>query len=225
MKIPLLVLCALLCPVHLSAEKTETILARMDEASVMFKGVSADVRMTVFTKVIADTDVQTGTLEMQHLKGKSTRAILKLKGQTDSHVVFLFDNTVRLYTPKLKLIQDYDVGKSSDLLSQFLLLGFGSSGKELEESYDVNNAGSETISGQETTKLVLLPKSAKVREKISKVEMWIPVGQAYPVQQQFFEPNGNYRITQYGSVKLNPPSTIKGTLEFKPPAGTKKQTP
>jgi outer membrane lipoprotein-sorting protein len=221
MKLSLLVLCALPAAASLHAENSETILARMDEAAATFKGVFADVRMTVFTKVIDDQDVQTGTLKMQRLKGKSTRALLSLSGQSDSHTVFLFDNTVQIYTPKLKLLQTYDVGKSSDLLSQFLLLGFGSSGKELMDSYDVNNAGIEKIAGQETTALVLLPKTAKVKEKLSKVEMWIPEGEAYPVQQQFFEPNGNYRIMQYSNLKPNPP--IKGNLEFKPPSGTKKQ--
>jgi outer membrane lipoprotein-sorting protein len=220
MKIPLLVLCVLLSALNLCAENTETVLARMDEASLTFKSVSANVRMTVYTKVIDEKDVQTGTLQMQRPNGKGTRALLKLSGGNDDHVVFLIDNIVRVYTPKLKIIQDYDVGKSSDLLSQFLLLGFGSSGKELLQSYDVNNAGTENISGQETTHLVLLPKSPKVKEKLGKVEMWIPVGESYPCQQQFFEPNGNYRITLYSDVEIN---HIKGTLDYKPPAGTKKQ--
>jgi len=223
MKIPLLVLCALLGVVSLRAESTETILARMDEASLTFRGVFADVRMTTLTKVIDEQTLETGKLKMQRQKGKSARYILSLSGQSDSHVVFLFDNTVRIYTPKLKLIQDYDVGQSSDLVAQFLLLGFGSSGKELKENYDISNAGSDRISGQETTKLVLLPKSAKVKEKLSKVEMWIPFGEAYPVQQQFNEPNGNYRIMQYSNLEPNP--LIKGNLEYKPPAGTKKQHP
>jgi hypothetical protein len=46
------------------------------------------------------------------------------------------------------------------------------------------------------------------------------VGESYPCQQQFFEPNGNYRITLYSDVEIN---HIKGTLDYKPPAGTKKQ--
>ena len=101
------------------------------------------------------------------------------------------------------------------------MLGFGSSGKELTESYEVNNAGTEKIAGQETTHFVLLPKSDKVKEKIAKVEMWIPIGKAYPLQERFIEPNGNYRTTTYTNVTINPP--LKGNLEFKPPPGTKKE--
>lgn len=222
MKTPLLVLCALVGTASLvSAENTDVVLARMSEVALTFKGMSSDVRMLTYTKVIDDSEEETGTLQMQRIAGKPTRALLKLAGKDDAHVVFLFDNMVRLYTPKLKLIKDYNVGKSSDLVDQFLLLGFGSSGKELTESYEINNAGTDKIAGQETTHFVLLPKSDKVKEKIAKVEMWIPVGKAYPVQQRFFEPNGNNRTTTYTNLTINP--ALKGNLDFKPPPGTKKE--
>jgi outer membrane lipoprotein-sorting protein len=165
--------------------------------------------------------VQNGILTMQRLKAKGTRAILDFSAEKDSRVIYLFNNTVRFYYPKLKLYQDIDVGKSSDVLNQFLLLGFGSSGKELMDSYQITSAGSETIAGHETTKLSLEPKSAKAKETLIKVEVWIPQGAAYPVQQQFFKPSGNYVKVLYSNSKFNP--TIKGTLEFKLPSGTKKQ--
>jgi outer membrane lipoprotein-sorting protein len=133
----------------------------------------------------------------------------------------LFNDTVRFYYPKLKLYQDIDVGKSSDVMNQFLLLGFGSSGKELMENYEITSEGSETVAGQETTKLMLEPRSAHAKETLIKVDVWIPQGVAYPIQQQFFKPSGNYVTVLYSHIKLNPP--IKGTLEFKLPAGTKKQ--
>jgi len=221
MKIPVLVLCALATAVTLPAETTEAILARMNDVSANFKAMSSNISMTTFTKVIDDKEVETGTLQMQRLPGKPARALLKVSGETDSHEVFLANNMVRIYTPKSKLVKDYNVSKSSNLVDQFLLLGFGSSGKELMESYEISNAGTEKIAGQDTTHLVLTPKLAEVKEKIAKVEMWIPVGKAYPVQQQFFEPNGNYRTTTYTDLTINPP--IKGSLEFKLPPGTKKE--
>ena len=222
MKIKPLMLCALLAgAMNLAAESTDVILARMNEVAAAFKGMSANVAMTTYTKVIDDKEVETGTLKMQRIPGKPTRALLSVSGESDSHVVFLADNLVRLYTPKAKLIKDYNIGKSGELVDQFLLLGCGSPGKELEQNYQINNAGTEKIAGQETTHLVLLPRSNQVKEKIAKVEVWIPVGKACPDQQQFFEPNGNYRITTYSDLVINPP--MKGNLEFKVPPGTKKE--
>jgi outer membrane lipoprotein-sorting protein len=221
MKIPLVVLCALLAGVNLPAEDAKTILARMDEASQTFKAVFADVQMVTFTKVINDTTTENGTLETQRQKDKGTRAVINFSGQSDARVISFFGSTVRIYYPKLKLYQDYSVGQSSDVLNQYLLLGFGSSGKELTESYDVTGAGEETVAGLQTTKLVLIPKAAKVRETLTKIEVWIPQGMAYPVQQKFFKPSGDYFTTRYSNIKLNPP--IKGKLEYGMPAGTKKQ--
>jgi outer membrane lipoprotein-sorting protein len=221
MKIPLVVLCALLASVKLPAENLNTILARMDEASQSFKAVSANVQMTTFTKVINDKTIENGTLEMQRQKGKGTRAIIDFSRQSDARIISFFGSTIRIYYPKLKLYQDYNVGQSSDVLNQYLLLGFGSSGKELMESYDITSAGEETVAGQEATKLVLTPKAEKVRETLSKVEVWIPQGMAYPLQQKFSKPSGDDFTTRYSDIKLNP--AIKGNLEFKPPPGTKKQ--
>jgi len=221
MKTLLVVLCTLAAAVNAPAENLETILNRLDQASITFKGMSADVQMTTFTKIIDDKTVENGTLQMQRQKGKSTRAIIDFSKQTDARVIAFFDNTVRIYYPKLKLYQDYDVGKNSDVLNQFLLLGFGSSGKELMENYEITNAGSEKVSDLDTTHLVLSPKAEKVKEKLSKVEVWIPEGESYPIQQKFIEPSGNYRRVLYSKVNLKP--SIKGNLEFKLPSGTKKQ--
>jgi len=103
-----------------------------------------------------------------------------------------------------------------------LLLGFGSSGKELAQSYDISAGGTENVAGVETTKLLLLPKSAEVKQRLSKIEMWMPANAAYPVQQQFYEPSGNYERVTYSNVKLNP--SIKGNLELKLPSGVKRKS-
>jgi outer membrane lipoprotein-sorting protein len=120
------------------------------------------------------------------------------------------------------MYQDYDVGKNSNVLNQFLLLGFGSSGKELAQSYEISAAGTENVAGVEATKLLLLPKSEGVKQRLSKIEMWIPANAAYPIQQQFYEPSGNYEKVTYSNVKLNP--SMKGNLELKLPSGVKRRS-
>jgi outer membrane lipoprotein-sorting protein len=218
MKIPIVVLCALLGAGNLPAESLETILAHMDEAAAAFKAAAAEIQLTTFTKVIGDKTVENGTFKMQRTKDKSTRVIIDFSNEKDARVIYFAGKIVRMYLTKTKLYQDFDVGHS-DALNEFLLLGFGSSGKELTESYQIATNGTESIAGQETTKLLLVPKSAKAREKLSKVAVWIPVGGANPVQQQFFYPSGNYQVVLYSNLKLNP--AIK--VEFKLPPGAKKQ--
>ncbi len=219
MRTSLLVLCALLCASSLPAESTDAIVARMNEQAASFKGLSAHVNITTYTKVIDDKTDESGTLEMQRSSVKDLRVLLTLTSGSDSHIVFLAHNMARVLEGKT--IKDYDLGKNATLVDQFLLLGFGGSGKDLMDNYDINNAGTQKISDEETTHLVLLPKNPQVKEKLQKAELWIPVGKAYPIQQQFIEPNGNYRLTTYSNVTLNPPR--KKALEFKPPPGTTKE--
>jgi len=49
----------------------------------------------------------------------------------------------------------------------------------------------------------------------------MPVGGSSPVQQQFYEPSGNYRQVIYSEIVRNP--RFQGTLELKVPPGTSRQ--
>jgi len=192
----------------------------MDQAAPNFHAMSADVQMVTYTAVLSDKTTEKGTLRMQRLKGNAVRAIIDFSGATDARVIAFLGKIVRIYFPNANAYQDYEVGKNAQVLNQYLLLGFGSSGKDLARSYEITGEGSEEISGQTTSKLLLVPKDAKVKERLTKVEVWIPNDAAYPVQQQFYEPSGNYRTVTYNNIRLNPP--ITGTLDLKLPSGAKK---
>jgi outer membrane lipoprotein-sorting protein len=200
------------------AQSAEAVLARMDQASPRFKGVAANLTMVSFTAVITDTTTENGTMKMQRLAPGDVRAIIDFSKQADSARVFGFQGkTVQVYYPNTKELQEYAVGKNAN---QFLLLGFGSSGKELSQSYQVKGEGAETVAGSKTTKLQLVPKDPDVKSRLSEVELWVPDDAAYPVQQKFTEPNGNYRRVTYSDIQLNPP--ISGALQLTVPKGTKK---
>jgi outer membrane lipoprotein-sorting protein len=158
---------------------------------------------------------------MQRLKSGEVRAVIDFSAQQDARVIAFLGKIVRIYYPKLKAYQDYAVGKNTDVLNQFLLLGFGSSGRQLAQSYQISMEGTEKVAGKDTTRLLLVPNDPKVKEHLAKIEMWVPNDVAYPIQQQFFEPSGNYRIVTYTNVKINP--SMHGVLELKMPSDVKKQ--
>lgn len=222
MKRLLLPLCLLAACAALHAQNVKDILARMDQAAPNFHAISANVRMLTYTAILSDTTIENGTLKMQRLKPGDVRAVIDFSGQTDAREIAFFGKIVRIYYPKLHEYQDYDLGKNSNMLNQFLLLGFGSSGRELAQSYNITLEGSEKVAGQDTAKLLLIPKDPKVLERLKQVEVWIPNNAAYPVQQQFDEPSGNYRRATYTDIQLNPP--MAGVLELHLPPGTKKQS-
>jgi outer membrane lipoprotein-sorting protein len=219
----LLVPLSLLFTISLHAQSVEAVLSRMDAAAPSFRAMSADIKMTTKTAIIDDTTVESGTLQMQRTKTKEIRAVLDFSGQTDARQIGIFGKLIRIYYPKLKSYQDYDVGTNSDVLNQFLLLGFGSSGKDLAANYDITLAGQEKISGKDTTKLTLVPKNPEAVKRLNKIEIWVPNDTAYPIQQKFYAPSGNYRVVVYNNVNLKP--VIKGKqLDLNLPKGVKKQS-
>lgn len=205
------------------AQSLDAVLARMDAAAPSFHAMSANVQMVTFNALLSDTETESGKLQMQRLKPDDVRAVLTFSGaQSASPWLGFQGKTLRVYYPKMRTYQDLAVGKDSGLLNQYLLLGFGSSGKDLAQSYTITYLGTEKVAGQDTSKLQLVPKDQGVLQKLQKVLMWIPNDGASPVQQQFYEPSGNYRKLTYSDIVLNP--QIKGTLELKLPSGTRRSS-
>lgn len=207
----------------LGAQSVQAVLARMDQAAPKFHDMTANVQMVTYTAIIGDKMTENGTLKMQRLKASDVRAIIDFSQQTDARVIAFLGHIVRIYYPNLKSYQDVEVGKNSDVLNQFLLLGFGSSGRELAQSYDITMEGQEKVAGQDTTKLLLIPKDSKVKDHLTKIEMWIPNDKAYPIRQQFYEPSGNYREVTYTDIQINP-HLPQRTLELNLPKGVKRQS-
>lgn len=204
----------------LHAETPDAILARMDKQAPSFTGVSADLKMTTYTKVLDDSSVESGTLKMQRVKAGDTRAVIDFSGGSDARILSFQGRSLKIFYPKLNQYNEYDLGKNANVLNQFLLLGFGSSGKDLSASYTITGEGTEKVGAANTTKLLLVPKTAAVKEKIEEVEIWIPEGSTAPIEQKFYEPSGNYQLVVYSGVVLNPAGQ---KVELKLPAGARKQ--
>jgi outer membrane lipoprotein-sorting protein len=206
----------------LRADSVSAVLARMDAAAPGFRGIQANVTMVTFTQIINDKSVETGNLQMQRVGPKDVRAIMDLSsgGQSKRTLVFT-GNKVRMYFADSNSYQDYDLGKNGNLLNSYLLLGFGSSGRELANNYEITYVAEESVNQIKASKLQLIPKDKSVLEHLTKVYIWIPEDGANPVQQQFFEPSENYREVTYSALQLNP-SFPKGQLDFKLPKGAKR---
>ena len=110
-----------------------------------------------------------------------------------------------------------------DLMDQFFLAGFGTTSHELQEAYTVRLAGLETIAGQKTTHLELIPKSKEVLQHLKRFELWIADENGLPVQQRFV-PAGQSVLVTYTNLKVNaglPDSALKLQL----PKGVKREFP
>ena len=213
--------CIAALALSLSGETTESILSRMDKAAPSFQGVTADLKMTTYNKVLDDKTVEYGTLQMQRTKAKETRAVIDFSAQTDARIIGFEGKNVRMYYPKLDEYTDTSLGKDSNVLNRFLLLGFGTSGKDLAANYTIKNEGTDKANGSAATKLLLTANDNQVKERIEKVEIWVAEGAAYPIQQQFYQPSGNYQLVSYSKVVINPSG--QGRVKLEMPSTAKKQ--
>jgi outer membrane lipoprotein-sorting protein len=185
-----------------AADTVKAVLARMDKDAATFHQITAKIVKTEYTAVLDDSSVESGQMWLRR-HGREVAMRVEI-AQPQGRSIGVTAATAEVYYPKMNTVQIYDLGKAGALVDQFLVLGFGSSGKELERNYTVTMAGEETVGGQTTSHLVLTPKSAKVLEQIKKVELWIPQNAGYPVQQRVVEPGGNYYLFTYSDVRLNP---------------------
>ena len=212
-------LCLLVYPLMSQSQDVESVLKRMDQAAPAFKAMTADLKMVTYTKILDDKTTETATLTMQRVGKNDTRARIEFSGESP-RTLTLQGKIVRIYYPNLNQYQNYDVGKTVNV-NQFLLLGFGSSGKELRANYDIKSGGSEKINGVDTTKLLLAPKDKRAQEHLKEAEIWVPNDSANPIQQRFIEPSGNYRLVTYSNIVLNP--RLPHDVQLTVPTGAKEK--
>lgn len=195
------------------------VLAQMDIVAKDFHSLSADVERTKVTVVVNDRSTENGSVLV-----RGEKMLLQLKAPDERTILKTGDN-LYIYTPGLKRVEEYNLGKNRDLVDQFLLLGFGTKGTELKKGYSIKIVGEDRIDDKKTIELELTPKSESVRNQISKIQLWLDESTWLPAQQRFDEAgSGDYSIVRYSKIVLNPRISDS---EFKPhwPKGTAKIKP
>lgn len=196
-----------------------SVLREMDSGARDFRSLSADVERTKVTIVVNDKSTETGTL---HVRGD--KMLLEMNAP-DARTILRSGDSLFLYNPGLKRVEEYNLGKNRAMVDEFLLLGFGTEGRNLERSYVVTLLGEPSLDDRKTVELELVPKSDSVRKQISRVDLWLDPASWLPVQQEFFETgSGDYSIVRYSHVVKN--ANIPDS-DFKPhwPKGTEKVKP
>ena len=181
----------------------EHVLAEMDAAAKNFKSTEASVVWDQYQKVINETETQKGEIYFRREGGEVQMAADFV--EPDKKYVIYSGGKLQVYQPKIDQVNEYSPGKNRADVESFLVLGFGGGGRDLFKSYDLRYLGSETANGVKAEKLELIPKSARWRNNIARILLWIDPAKGISVQQQFFEPDGNYRVAKYSDIQINQP--------------------
>jgi outer membrane lipoprotein-sorting protein len=193
-----------------------TVRENLDREARNFHSLSAKMQRTKVTVVVDDHSTESGDIFV-----RGDKMLLQIKEPDPRSILRLGDN-LYIYNPGLKRVEEYNLGKNRALVDQFLLLGFGTRGSELEKSYGVKLLREERMADQQVAVLDLIPKSGDVLHQISKIQIWLSETTWLPVQQEFYEAgSGDYSIVRYSNVEANariPDSTFRQNW----PKGTQK---
>lgn len=185
--------------------------------------MTSKIQMLSYTAIIKESTEETGTISLRGTKSKSVNALIHFVKPDEKSIAFR-NKKVQIYLPKINTVQEYDMGKFDNLLTQGLLIGFATPAKEIRKSYTVKLLGEETVGGQACSKLELTPTQQEILQHLSRLELWISNTTGLPVQEKLFQQSGDYTQIIYSDMKLDPRLTDE-QVQLKLPGNVKKEYP
>jgi outer membrane lipoprotein-sorting protein len=179
-------------------------LAKIDQAAAQFKGMTANVSKTSHTEAFAANDTDTGTMAVKRTKGHELRALTHITAP-DEKIVELNGHSGRIYYPKSNTVQIGSMDKKmTTMVDELVLLGFGSTSRDMQSAYNIKLGGEEMLNGQKAVRLELTPKKPERLPDITRIELWISPVTGMAVQQKYYEHGGDYILAEFTDMKLVP---------------------
>jgi len=197
---------ALLLPVSFAfADDLEGVLRKLDAAAANFQSTTADFEFdSTQTDPVPDTDVQKGTVYYDR-KGNAFQMgvhINEVNGKPVPKIITVSGGVFKLYE---QLPNQVTTSSKVSKYENYLVLGFGASGKDLQQKWNITYLGSETLNGIKTDKLQLIAKDPQVLKLFPKVMIWIDPSRGVSLKQFFDEGQGQSRTCIYSNIKVNQP--------------------
>lgn len=188
---------------RLPAQDLKSVLSQLDVSAAKFQKASADLEyQNVITDPVPDTEIQKGAVYYQR-KGNGFESgihINQIDGKSVPKTIVFANGTLKLYD---KLTDQLTTFKEAGQYESYLALGFGASGKDLEDKFNVKDLGPETISGVKTEKLELVAKDPKVLKYFPKITIWVDPSRAVSLKQVFDEGQGQSRTGIFTNIRIN----------------------
>ena len=196
------------------------VLAQMDAASAKFSSAQAEFSWDQYTAVVQDHDVQKGSIAFRRAGAgvEMVVHVLTENGQPAPKDVLYKDGQLDLFQPQIHQETVLSAGKDQGQFESYATLGFGGSGKSLQQQWNVQYEGSDTIDGTAVAKLMLTPRNAGPNPMFSHIEIWLDPVTDTSRKQVFSTPGGDTRTALYSAIKMN--STGEGAFRLKLPPKT-----
>lgn len=198
-----LALALLIAPSAHAANNLQSALSRLDQAAANFHTTTADfVFDTETVEPIADSDIQKGTIYYErhnggfkmaaHINQANNQPVTRAYADIDGHLSF-YDQPTNQVTRV----------SGASKFEGYISLGFGASGRDLAEKWNITDLGPEVIDGVKTEKLELIAKDPAVRKIFTKVTIWVDLDRAVSLRQRFDEGASVYRICTFSHIRIN----------------------
>jgi outer membrane lipoprotein-sorting protein len=203
------------------ADDLQKVLHQLDLAAANFRSTTADFQFdAVMTEPIPDKEIQKGVVYYER-KGSSFQMaahIQQVNGKPVPKVYSYSGGQLRLFEP---MIDQVTTITKAGAYGGYVMLGFGASGKELAEKWDIKDLGPETLDNVKTEKLELVAKDPNVRKNLPKVTIWVDPERGVSLKQVFDEGEGQYRVCVFFNIRVNQP--LPGdAFTFKTDSNTKQ---
>src|SRR5437867_4328244 len=159
----------LLASFSASAQNTYTVdqvLTKVGDAGKSFRSMQGNLERTKVTVLVDDKYTDSGTVYFAR-SGREPRIKIEIN-KPEQQRMLIDKGKALLYYPKLKQVQEYDLGKNQDK-AEFMLIGFGQSKEDIKRAYNTAIVGEEVVDGQKTSILELKPKDPKASALFSSI--------------------------------------------------------
>ena len=207
-----------------AAPPLETVLRNMDSVAASWQGMRAQVKWVRYDSLVDDRRVESGRIAVRTTDSGAVQMLIEFQ-EPSPQFISVRQDSVEIYKPRIKTVQEYDIREYKDRVENGLLLGFGTAGSYLAKHYEISLEGEETVAGQSTVKLDLRPRDPDGDLNNSPVEMWISTTHWQPVQQKMYDRNtSDYRLSSYSEMETNP-AFRSGEFKLPLARGTKRVRP
>ncbi len=190
-------------------DEKDRVLRRLDAVAANFHSTSADFQFDSYlTDPIPDQETQKGTVYYERKAGSFQMAAhIKETNRKPTPKMYIYsDGKLRLVEPMIHQVTT--IAKAAKYES-YLMLGFGASGKDLEQKWEIKYLGTDTlIDGQtkvKTEMLELIAKDPEVRKMFPKITIWVDLARGVSLKQVFDEGQGQTRVSVYFNIKVDQP--------------------
>jgi outer membrane lipoprotein-sorting protein len=188
------------------------VLNQLNTASAKFQRATADFQWDYYEKVVQDTSTQKGSIYFERDKGSTDMGAILTNpnGAPKSKPIKVIQYQASIFqmydTGVDQITVFHETGNQSEIES-YLTLGFGGSGTDLKNAWNITDLGPETLTdnGQpiKVEKLDLVAKDPAARKNFTHVTIWVDPARAISLKQIFYFPSGDYRTATYSAIKVN----------------------